>query len=198
MDQEQIGRLVKQALETGKWMLRRSNDGTSYGGFQWKPVGEWTEAPDWDPMPCCGGGLHGSAPEAWGYFTDYPSLDFCITDGERVSVGDDKIKVPRAMILLRNALPEGLMVRGSLDLRGTQVTTLPEELTVGGSLNLSGTQITALPEGLTVGGSLDLSGTQITALPEGLTVGGSLYLSGTQITALPEGAVVEGKIFWRE
>ena len=32
----------------------------------------------------------------------------------------------------------------------------------GGSLDLRGTQITSLPEGLTVGGWLDLSGTQIT------------------------------------
>ena len=32
----------------------------------------------------------------------------------------------------------------------------------GGSLDLRGTSITSLPEGLTVGGSLDLRGTSIT------------------------------------
>ena len=70
---------------------------------------------------------------------------------------------------------------GSLDLRGTQITSLPDNLTVGGSLYLSGTQITSLPDNLTVGDWLDLRGTQITSLPDNLTVGGWLYLRGTQI-----------------
>ena len=51
---------------------------------------------------------------------------------------------------------------GSLDLRGTGITSLPEGLTVGGSLYLRGTGITSLPEGLTVGCYLDLRGTGIT------------------------------------
>jgi len=34
-----------------------SADMTSYGGFQWPRKG-WVEAPDWDPSPVCGGGLH--------------------------------------------------------------------------------------------------------------------------------------------
>ena len=35
-------------------------DGTAWGGFQW-PLDEGAEvtAPDWDPTPVCGGGLHG-------------------------------------------------------------------------------------------------------------------------------------------
>ena len=37
---------------------------------------------------------------------------------------------------------------------------------VGGSLDLRGTQITSLPEGLSVGGWLVLRGTQITSLAE--------------------------------
>ena len=44
--------------------------------------------------------------------------------------------------------------KGSLYLRGTQITALPENLNVGGSLYLRGTQITALPENLNVGGYL--------------------------------------------
>ena len=79
----------------------------------------------------------------------------------------------------------GLIIIGSLDLQGTQITKLPERLSVGGYLDLEGTQITKLPEGLSVGGSLDLRGTQITKLPEGLSVGGTLYLDGTQITNYP-------------
>ena len=35
-------------------------DGTSYHDFKWpSEVGALVEAPDWDPSPCCGGGLHG-------------------------------------------------------------------------------------------------------------------------------------------
>lgn len=33
-------------------------DLTSHGGFQWKSSGV-VVAPDWDPEPECGGGLHG-------------------------------------------------------------------------------------------------------------------------------------------
>jgi hypothetical protein len=37
-----------------------SPDGTSYKGFQWPlEVGAVVEAPDWNPLPICGGGLHG-------------------------------------------------------------------------------------------------------------------------------------------
>ena len=55
----------------------------------------------------------------------------------------------------------GTEYNGSLDLRGTQITSLPENLTtIGGSLYLRGTQITSLPENLTtIGGYLDLEGT---------------------------------------
>lgn len=39
-------------------------DGLAYGGFKWPlEVGASVEAPDWDPRPVCGGGLHGWA---WG------------------------------------------------------------------------------------------------------------------------------------
>ncbi len=89
----------------------------------------------------------------------------------------------------------GLTVGGSLNLRGTGITSLPDGLTVGGSLDLWGTGITSLPEDLTVGGSLNLEGcTGITSLPEGLTVGGSLNLRGTGITSLPEDLTVGGSL----
>jgi hypothetical protein len=91
------------------------------------------------------------------------------------------------------SLPDGLTVGGYLDLRGTGITSLPDGLTVGGYLDLEGTGITSLPDGLTVGGSLDLRGcTGITSLPDGLTVGGYLDLRGTGITSLPDGLTVGG------
>ena len=139
---------IKHALTTEKWMLRRSNGGKSYNDFQWNPVGEWTEAPDWDPSPRCGGGLHGNGPKSiGGYYTAGVDIDFCFIDEPIVTI-DEKIKVRRAMILSRNSLPEGLQVGGNLDLRGTQITSLPEGLQVGGYLDLQDTQITSLPEGL--------------------------------------------------
>ena len=54
---------------------------------------------------------------------------------------------------------------GSLDLEGTSITALPDGLSVGGSLDLRGcTGITALPDGLSVGGHLDLDGTNVPAI----------------------------------
>ena len=85
-------------------------------------------------------------------------------------------------------------ISGSLDLRGTPITSLPDNLTVGVNLDLSNTQITSLPDNLTVGGWLDLRGTQITNLPDNLTVGRWLGLSGTQITSLPDNLTVGGNI----
>jgi hypothetical protein len=44
-------------------ILKQVNeDGTAHGGFRWPESGP-VEAPDWDPAPVCGGGLHGWA---WG------------------------------------------------------------------------------------------------------------------------------------
>lgn len=43
------------------YLLRTcGSDGSSHGGFRWPlRVGAAVEAPDWDPSPRCGGGLHG-------------------------------------------------------------------------------------------------------------------------------------------
>jgi hypothetical protein len=161
-----IQELVKEAVENSRWLLRRSDAGKSYEGFQWSEVGEWTEAPDWDPTPRCGGGLHGNGPESTGWWSSGCDLDFCTYEGKFVDIDGEKGKVQKAMILLRNQLPDGLHVGGYLNLRGTAVTALPDGLHVGGSLYLEGTAVTALPDGLHVGGSLDLRGTAVTALPD--------------------------------
>ena len=151
--------MVREAINTGKWMLRRSNGGQSTAkeanGFRWAPLGEWTEAPDWEPSPRCGRGLHGNGPRSSGCWTDGRDLDFCLVGDEAVDLGD-KIKARRAMVLMRNALPEGLSVGGYLDLSGcTGLTALPEGLSVGGSLYLRGcTGLTALSEVLSVGGRI--------------------------------------------
>ena len=92
------------------------------------------------------------------------------------------------------SLPEGLVVGGYLDLRGTGITSLPDGLVVGGLDLEDCTGINSLPEGLTVGGSLLLGGTGVTSLPEWLVVGGDLCLRGTGVTSLPEGLVVGGDL----
>ena len=152
MTKSGIRKAVKRALERGNWMIRQSDGGKSYRGFEWAPVGEWTEAPDWDRAPRCGGGLHGQAREGSGYSTHQPRLEFCETSGERVVIHGEKIKVRRARILLVDALPAGLeMGGGTLYLEGcTSLTALPAGLEMGGgSLYLEGcTSLTALPADL--------------------------------------------------
>jgi hypothetical protein len=137
LTKKQIEGMIKAAIKTGHWMLRRSKSGQSCSekasGFQWQPVGIWTEAPDWDPRPRCGGGLHGNGPDSTGFWTSGRDLDFCVVE-DIVKIDVEKIKCRRAMVLLRNKLPANLRVGGSLDLRGTQVKTLPANLRVGGSI----------------------------------------------------------------
>jgi len=81
-----------------------NKDGTSYGGFQWPlTVGESVEAPDWNPTPECGGGLHGWP---WGLAMgdgtapDYSAqwLAFSADPAEVVNLGG-KAKTKRATIV---------------------------------------------------------------------------------------------------
>ena len=205
-------------------MIRTDNGGTSYGGFCWQPKGRWTVAPDWNPKPECGNGLHGQHVSAGGFRGKWTKRAIaCRIDADKVvQIGDDKIKVRRAKIIAVNnlsclppmafsgsldlsvctgltRLPDGLTVGRSLYLSGcTGLTALPDGLRVGGWLDLSGcTGLTRLPDGLTVGGWLDLSGcTGLTCLPDGLTFGGSLYLAGcTGLTCLPDGLTVGGSLY---
>ena len=193
MTKAQIDKAVSQAIETGNWMIRQDNAGVAYGGFEWKPLGQWTEAPDFSPETRCGGGLHGQNHLASGYSTGGSRLVFCETRGQQINLSN-KIKVPAARALLIDQLPPGLTFRAGLSLQGcTALTSLPEGLKVGGDLYLCGcTALTSLPEGLKVGGDLDLTKcTAFTSLPEGLEVGGGLDLRGcTALTSLPEGLKV--------
>jgi len=132
MTPSEIEAAVKAAIKNGNWIIRADENGISWGGFKWSSLGEWTEASDWEVSPTCGGGLHGQDRKNGGYISG-TRLVFCDTDGVHVYIGDNKIKVKRARILLVNTLPEGLTVGGSLNLSGcTGLTSLPEGLTVGG------------------------------------------------------------------
>lgn len=140
----------------------RTDDGTgrSYGGFQWKPAGKWTEAPDWNDRPVCGGGLHGQFREASGCGGEGKSVVLCETDCTPVIIDGNKAKVRRARIIARDDLKnfKPLEFNGDLDLSCTSLISLPNDLKVGGSLDLRGcSRLTSLPEGLEVGGSLYLN-----------------------------------------
>ncbi|HEY7310230.1 MAG TPA: hypothetical protein VH643_12780 [Gemmataceae bacterium] len=92
----------------------------------------------------------------------------------------------RALILAGEA-PEGLQVRGRLDLTNTGVLDLPRGLRCY-HLELRGSGIRALPEGLEVEYKLDLQDCRsLEELPRGLKVG-SLVLRGcAALRTLPEG-----------
>jgi hypothetical protein len=101
---------------------------------------------------------------------------------ERCVTGDEARK-----LILAGKAPEGLQVRGRLDLTNTGAVDLPRGLRCY-HLDLRGSGVRALPEGLQVEYKLDLQDCRgLEALPAGLKVG-SLVLRGcTALRALPEG-----------
>lgn len=143
MTNQEIQEAVESAVKTGNWIIRADNDGVSHNGFKWSGIGEWTESPDWNEEPECGGGLHGQDANHGGYIKG-TRLVFCDTEGKHVPIGSDKIKVRRARILLINELPE-LPACKELDVSDTNITELPE-LPACESLDVHGTKITELPE----------------------------------------------------
>ncbi|HEY0347578.1 MAG TPA: hypothetical protein VGC60_05430, partial [Pyrinomonadaceae bacterium] len=159
---------LNQLRESGNWMIRLSKDGRAYNGFIWNPVGEWTEAQDWDSKPVCGRGLHGQGPGAWGFAHEGTRLELAETDPQRIVVGDNKIKTPRARILCTGSealetalyLLSGYTFPGSLNLK--KIThQLPATLqSIGGDVDLEGYQH-QLPATLqSIGGDVDLRGYQ--------------------------------------
>jgi hypothetical protein len=158
---ETLTETLKRIKASGLWMLRLSKNGISYGGFTWAPVGEWTEAKDWDPTPNCGGGLHGQGPEAHGYGHKGTRYELCETGPERVIVDCDKVKVRTARIIavdvgalsaLAYLCTDGLFP-GALNLSEWD-HPLPASLqSIGGYLNVRGYQH-PLPASLQVKGKV--------------------------------------------
>jgi hypothetical protein len=81
-------------------------DGGSHNGFLWpREIGALVEAPDWDPAPKCGGGLHGIADGLgdWALMQGPADTDalwyVCgARRAEAVEI-DGKVKVPRCVVL---------------------------------------------------------------------------------------------------
>ena len=98
------------------WMVRVDKDGRGYGGFQWAPVGEWTECPRWSVDTVAdyeSGGLFGHGPGGGDFRGDGSDFMtggfgvlfagarfvFCETGPERMVVDPRQVKVRRARIL---------------------------------------------------------------------------------------------------
>ena len=93
-----------------------------------------------------------------------------------------------------SALPAGLDIMDSLDLRNTPITSLPADIGVGLDIMLENTGLISLPANLAVNGALDLENAPIAALPATLNVGGYLNLRNTAVTELPEDWCIEGPL----
>ena len=162
------------------WMICTDNDGVSYGGFAWQPVGQWTECPIWSDKTkadCVSGGLFGQGPGGYGYAKEGARFKFCETGPERISVGGDKIKVRRAKILYTDQAAYDALVyicrgrfQGSLyigaDCKLDALTSVGGYLDIGADCKLD-----ALTS---VGGDLDIrADCKLDALT---SVGGDLYI----------------------
>jgi hypothetical protein len=123
------------------------------------------------------------------------SLDFTFIP---ITSLPDGLKVRGYLNLSRRritSLPNGLRVSGALNLTGTPIKSLPPDLRVSGGLYLDNSSIESIPPGFQMDGNLRLNGTPITSLPNGLKVSGSLNLTGTPIKYLPPDLTVGGYIF---
>ena len=162
--------LINQLKSSGNWMVRFSNGGKGYNDFLWSAPGEWTICPWWsqqsiDNPSCESGGLFGQGPGGYGYCNVGNRFEFCMTSGNHISVGNNKIKVEKAMIL-------------ATDQEAFEMLVLVTDDNFLGSLDL-GSYRYSLPAGFThCGGSLDLLGYNH-PLPAAFThCGGYLHLGG--------------------
>ena len=105
-----------------RWLLKTVHaDGAAWGGFRWTlDEGAEVIAPDWDPTPVCGGGLHGLLNGAGNgslinWSTDAVWIVAEIPDGETVVDLDGKVKVRRCIVRHvgdKTSAPEFLAAHG--------------------------------------------------------------------------------------
>ena len=73
-----------------------------YGGFQYpQKKGALVEAPDWDPAPKCGGGIHGTVAWTGKHYIQKNSIWVVLkfVHKEAVVIDNEKVKVPRAWVV---------------------------------------------------------------------------------------------------
>jgi hypothetical protein len=120
--------------------------------------------------------------------------DFNIEVGDKWNLSSKEDEILKYYKGEWEKIGNSLVIKGSLLLNYTPITSLPDNLKVEGFLLLWNTKVTSLPNNLKVGGDLDLEGTKITSLPNNLQVGGNLNLHYTPITSLPDDLKVGGNI----
>ncbi len=90
-----------------------SRNGTNnYNDFLWPlEVGAEVEAPDWNPEPKCGGGLHclPNAIGCWGLLFGYYWAVLEFDENDMVLIGNDKCKVKKCKIVFLSENPEGMI-----------------------------------------------------------------------------------------
>jgi len=93
---------MRKERETILVLRSCKSDLTSYKGFQWPDSGE-VVAPDWDPSPICGNGLHGWL---WGFgdFTAQyiePTTAWLVVEviGNTIINLEGKVKFPRGRVI---------------------------------------------------------------------------------------------------
>ena len=125
-------------------MLRTCDkDGRAHAGFQWPLTrGEMVVAPDWDPAPVCGGGLHGliGGLGDWGLLNESADAKWllcAIMRSEAVAIGDEKIKVPRCRVdfigsraEVLSRIPETMFTEISFTVKGATKDSEKSETTV--------------------------------------------------------------------
>lgn len=114
---------IDSLIKSGNWLIRFDNEGICHGGFKWLPMNQWTIAPDWNDRPECGGGLHGQSPAGAGYCQSGTRMILAETQGKRVVIDKNKVKVQKAKIIAINEdIPVEILNKlakhgGSLDLK---------------------------------------------------------------------------------
>jgi hypothetical protein len=173
MTEQEINKLYK----SNNWMIRMDNDGLSHGNFRWNPIGEWTEAPDWEPTKVCGNGLHGQNTIANGLCVPGTRLVLCETRGDQINL-ENNIKVRYAKIIATNEdIPSIFLECCALILRKYQYK-LPPNFTHCKTLSLDNYKH-KLPDSFTHCWDLFLQNYQH-KLPPNFTHCGYLYLNNYQ------------------
>ena len=88
------------------------NGKNDFNDFVWPlEVGAEVEAPDWNPEPKCGGGLHclPNAIGSWGLLNGYFWAVLEFDEKDMVLIGNDKCKVKKCKIVFLSENPEGMI-----------------------------------------------------------------------------------------
>jgi hypothetical protein len=103
-------------------LILRTSDSNrqAYKGFQWPESGH-VEAPDWNPTPVCGYGLHGLAHGRGqpGYLDWYPTATWQVVEVEDelvVDIDDGKVKFPSGEVVYSGEMEGALaLIAGGTD-----------------------------------------------------------------------------------